>query len=242
MSASSPDIQAMKALPPAQRPCVHHLKGQIRFRPCTNDYVCGTCEFDQYFYDEYSVHAVVKPVGVLRVRGFKIPQGYYLHKGHAWARIEEGASVRIGVDDFALRLLGPLDRVEAPLMGKVVMQGRPQIELTRGEHRARLPAPLSGVVTAVNPKLRERGDLANQDPYAEGWVMTLQPKDLRKEIKRLMIAQQSAEFLEEEVDRLYSIMEEVQPLAADGGCLGTDLFGAMPQLGWERLTKSFLRT
>jgi len=127
-------------------------------------------------------------------------------------------------------------------MGKVVKQGKPHISIARGEHRASVLSPLSGVVTAVNPKLKEQGNLANQDPYTEGWVMTLHPHDLRKEIKDLVIAQQSLAFLEEEVERLHGIMEEILPLAADGGLLGKDLFGAMPQLGWERLTRAFLRT
>jgi glycine cleavage system H lipoate-binding protein len=243
MIDSTPQIQAMKALPPSQRPCLHHLKGRIPFKPCTNDYLCGNCEFDQYFYDEYAVHAVVRPVEVMEVEGFSVPQGYYLHSGHAWVKIEEGSSVRIGIDDFALSLMGPLDRVEAPLMGKVVKQGEPHVAVSREQHQAKLLSPLSGVITAVNPRLREQGNHANHDPYTEGWVMTLHPQNLRKEIKGLMIAQQTAEFLEQEVDRLHHLIEEVAaPLAADGGYLGKDVFGAMPQLGWERLTRSFLRT
>jgi glycine cleavage system H lipoate-binding protein len=242
MTQSTHDIQAMKTLPLSQRPCLHHLEGRIPFKPCTNDYHCSRCEFDQYFEDEFSVHAVVRPVEVMEVEGCRVPQGYYLHQGHAWVKIEEGSSVRIGIDDFALRLLGPLDRVETPLMGKAVAQGDPQVAVTRGEHHARLLSPLSGVVTAVNAKLREQGHLANDDPYTEGWVMTLHSKDLRREIKGLMIAEQSAKFLEQEVERLHHLIEEVSaPLAADGGTLGKDVFGAMPQLGWERLARSFLR-
>jgi len=243
MTNSAPDIQAMKTLPPSQRPCLHHLKGRISFKPCTNDYVCSRCEFDQYFDDEYTVHAVVRPVHLLEVDGVTIPQGYYLHHGHAWVKIEEGSSVRVGIDDFALRVLGPLDRIEAPLMGKVVEQGKPHMVISRSEHRATLLSPLSGVITAVNAKVREHGHLANQDPYADGWVTTLHPQNLRKEIKTLMIAPETEEFLEQEVDRLHHLIEEASaPLAADGGTLGTDVFGAMPQLGWERLTRSFLRS
>jgi glycine cleavage system H lipoate-binding protein len=242
MNNSAPDIQAMKALPPSQRPCLHHLKGRIPFKPCTNDYVCSRCEFDQYFDDEYTVHAVVRPVDVLEVKGVTVPQGYYLHPGHAWVKIEEGSSVRVGIDDFALRLLGPLDRIEAPLMGKVVQQGEPHMVIRRGVHRANLLSPLSGVITAVNPKVREQGHLANQDPYAEGWVMTLHPQNLRKELKTLMIDRETEGFLDHEVDHLHHLIEEVSaPLAADGGTLAKDVFGAMPQLGWERLTRSFLR-
>jgi glycine cleavage system H lipoate-binding protein len=242
MNPTAHHIQTMKTLPPTQRPCIHHVEGRIRFRACTNDYCCETCEFDQYFADEYTVHAVVEPVEINEVRSFKMPQGYYLHQGHAWAKIEEGSTVRVGIDDFALRLMGPLDRIEAPLMGKAVTQGKPHITAHRGEHSARLLSPLSGVVTAVNPKLRDQENRANEDPFTKGWIMTLHPQNLRKEIKDLMLAQQSLEFLEKELDRLHDIMEEALPFAADGGLLGKDLFGVMPQLGWERLTRTFLRT
>jgi glycine cleavage system H lipoate-binding protein len=243
MNCSTPDIQAMKALPPSQRPCLHHVRGRISFKSCTNDYVCSRCEFDQYFDAEYTVRAVVRPVDVFEVEGVKVPQGYYLHRGHAWVRIEEGASVRIGVDDFALRLLGPLDRIEAPLMGKTVQQGEPHAVLRRGEHQAHLLSPLSGVITAVNPKVRDQGSLANQDPYAAGWIITVHPHHLREDLRSLMIDRESEAFIEQEVDHLHHLIEEAStPLAADGGYLGRDVFGVMPQLGWERLTRSFLRT
>ncbi len=243
MNNSTRDIQAMKTLPPSQRPCLHHLEGRIPFKSCTNDYHCSRCEFDQYFDDEYTAYAVLRPVEALEVDGVLVPQGYYLHPGHAWVRIEEGSSVRVGIDDFALRLLGPLDRIEAPLMGKVMHQGEPQVAIHRGERRATLLSPVSGVVTAVNTKLRDQGHLANQDPYADGWIMTLHPENLRKELKALMIDRETEAFMEQEVEHLHHLIEEVSaPLAADGGTLSKDVFGAMPQLGWERLVSSFLRT
>jgi hypothetical protein len=51
--------EKLRALPLSKRPCIHHMKGRIEFRPCTNDYWCGNCDFDQYFHDQYSVHAVI---------------------------------------------------------------------------------------------------------------------------------------------------------------------------------------
>jgi len=230
-------------LPVAKRPCIHHMKKRIDFRACTNEYRCGSCDFDQYFHDQYSVHAVVNPVDVLDTKGFKIPQGYYFHSGHTWVKIEEASSVRIGVDDFALRLMGPLDRIEAPLMGKEVKQGRADIIVFRGKHQAKLLSPISGVVTDINATLRERGSLANDDPYAEGWVMKVQPQSLRRDLKGLMINKETRNFLGGEVEQLYNVIEEVAgPLAADGGDLGDDIFGSMPQLGWDRLTRLFLHT
>ena len=233
----------LRELPAWKQPCLHHMKGRIDFRACTHDYQCGNCEFDQYFSDQYTVHAVVRPVDVLDVKGFKFPHGYYLHRGHTWVKIEEGSTVRIGLDDFALRLLGPLDRVEAPLMGKQVEQDRDDILLSRSSNTARVQSPISGVVTDINPELREKGNLANQDPYTRGWVMRLHSDNLRRDLKNLMIGEQAGEYLDDEIDRLYRVIEEeAGPLAADGGYLGDDIFGNLPKTSWQKLTRLFLNT
>lgn len=231
----------LRDLPAWKQPCLHHMKGRIEFRACTHDYQCGNCEFDQYFSDQYTVHAVVRPVDVLDVKGFKLPHGYYLHRGHTWVKIEEGSTVRIGLDDFALRLLGPLDRVEAPLMGKQVEQDRDDILLSRSSNTARVQSPISGVVTDINPELREKGKLANDDPYTSGWVMRLHSDNLRRDLKNLMIGDQASQYLDGEIDRLYEVIEEeAGPLAADGGYLGDDIFGNLPQTSWQKLTRLFL--
>jgi glycine cleavage system H lipoate-binding protein len=231
----------LRDLPAWKQPCLHHMKGRIDFRACTHDYQCGNCEFDQYFSDQYTVHAVVRPVDVLDVKGFKLPHGYYLHRGHTWVKIEEGSTVRIGLDDFALRLLGPLDRVDAPLMGKELKQDRDDILLSRSSNTARVQSPISGVVTDINPELREKGNLANQDPYTRGWVMRLHSNSLRQDLKNLMIGQQASEYLDGEIDRLYEVIEEeAGPLAADGGYLGDDIFGNLPGTSWQKLTRLFL--
>ncbi|MGD8226803.1 MAG: glycine cleavage system protein H [Desulfobacteraceae bacterium] len=235
--------QKLRSQPATKRPCIHHMRGRIEFKICTNDYKCANCEFDQYFNDQYSVHAVMSPVDVLDVEGFKVPQGYYFHPGHTWIKVEEDSLVRVGIDEFALRLLGPLDRIEAPLMGKEVKQGGADIGVSRVANQARFLSPVSGVVTAINPKLRDEGELANQDPYSTGWVMSVHCNNLREELKNLMINNETEGFLEGEVARLYELIEEVAgPLAADGGDLSHDIYGHMPQLGWERITKTFLKT
>jgi glycine cleavage system H lipoate-binding protein len=217
------------------------MKRRINFRVCTNDYRCGKCDFDQFFHDEYSVAALVKPVDVLHIQGFRVPQGYYFHRGHTWIKIEEGSMARVGIDEFALRLLGPLDRIETPLMGKEVEQGRADIQIIRGENRARLLSPVTGVVTAFNHRARDDGSLVNDDPYTEGWIMSVHADALRQDLKNLMINNETSEFMGKELDRLYDLIEEVAgPLSVDGGHLGKDIYGGMPQLGWERLTEMFL--
>jgi glycine cleavage system H lipoate-binding protein len=235
--------EKLKERPQWQRPCLHHMKGRIEFKACNREYKCENCEFDQYFNDLYTVHAVVRPVDFLDIDGFKIPQGFYLHRGHAWMKVEEGSEVRMGVDDFALRLLGPLDQIEAPLVGKTLKQDRPDVLMRRGVHKAKILSPVSGVVTAINPKLREQGNLSNQDPYSDGWVLRAHAENIRQDLKNLMIGRETEDFYTKEIDRLYSVIEEESgPLAADGGQLGRDIYGSIPRVGWERLVSRFLHT
>ncbi|MGD8524376.1 MAG: glycine cleavage system protein H [Desulfobacterales bacterium] len=235
--------EKLKNLPSSKRPCIHYMKRRIDFRPCNQDYQCGNCEFDQYFSDQYSVHAVVRPINVIDIKGFKIPHGYYLHRGHTWVKIEENDTVRVGLDDFALRLLGPLDRIEAPLLGKEVRRNRADISLSRGTNVAEILSPVCGVVTASNSELRDRGNLANQDPYTDGWVMCLHSTNLRQDLKDLMIGDQASDYLDDEIDRLYQVIEEeAGPLAADGGYLGDDIYGNLAPKIWKKLTRQFLHT
>jgi len=232
----------LRAQPPWKRPCIHHMKGRIDFRTCTHDYYCGDCEFDQFFQDQFTVNAVMRPVDLMTARGVDIPQGYYLHPGHLWARLEEDGGVRVGLDDFARRVLGPPDRVEVPLVGKPVVRNQPAIWVLRKGRKAGFIAPVDGVVTEINPELLEGGEMLHGDPYASGWVMRVHSDTLRQDLKGLMIGDESREFLNGEVGRLFQMIEETAgPLAADGGNLGDDLFGNLPGIGWERLARAFFR-
>jgi len=49
--------------------------------------------------------------------------------------------------------------------------------------------------------------------------------------------------MSDEVGRLEGMIEDVAgPLATDGGFLTQDIYGNLPDLGWNNLTKAFLGT
>jgi glycine cleavage system H lipoate-binding protein len=232
---------ALLALPAHRRPCVHSMKQRIGFRNCTNAYVCGSCEFDQYFQDQFAVHAVLKPVAVQEIQGVQFPQGYYLHQGHSWLRMESGGEVRIGLDAFASRLFGRLETVDLPLMGKPLKQGQGSIGLGRQAWQAELLAPLSGVVTAANTQVLERPGLVEKDPYGEGWLLMAYADDLRSDMKALLMGEEASSHLEKEIEALHTIIEtQLGPLAADGGQLVGDIFSHLPQDCWDEVANRFL--
>jgi glycine cleavage system H lipoate-binding protein len=239
-----PSWQAMmRRQQPMSRLCRHSLTGRVPSRLCAYDYQCARCDFDQYLEDYLSPKTSSQPFEVHQVKGFEVPMGYYYHDGHTWARVESGGYVRVGMDDFSLKLLGQMDGFELPVMGKVVEQGAAGWGLKRSGNAAEVLSPVEGIIAEVNEDVREHPPAANQEPYSGGWLFVVRHNDIKTMMKRLMADSDGLEWIGAEVQTLEHMIEEVAgPLAADGGLLQSDVYGNMPQLGWTSLTKTFLKT
>lgn len=234
---------AMRLRPDMDRVCRHSLTQRIDTRICAYDYECGKCDFDQYFEDVWTTKNQSLPFEIQQVKGFDVPMGYYFHNGHAWARIESGGNIRIGLDDFSLKLLGQADAFDLPLMGKELDQGKAGWGLKRKDNNADVLSPIDGVIVEVNSKVRENPLVANREPYSDGWLFMVRTPDVKKTMNKLMTDQNSLAWINEEVSHLENMIEEVAgPLAADGGHLADDIYGNLPDLGWDKLTKKFLKT
>jgi glycine cleavage system H lipoate-binding protein len=234
---------AMRRRPALERTCRHSLAHRIEKRACAYDYECSTCDFDQFFEEVWTPKTMSVPSDMQEVKGFAVPMGYYFHAGHTWARIESGGYVRVGMDDFAHKLLGKADAFDLPLMGKELNRDRAGWGLKREEHLADVLSPLDGVIMEVNSEVGEHPGLANEKPYEHGWLFMVRTTSPKETVKKLMADADSLDWMVSEVNQLENMIEEAAgPLAADGGYLANDIFGNIPQLGWENLTKTFLRS
>jgi glycine cleavage system H lipoate-binding protein len=235
--------EALRRRPDLNRLCRHSLTHRIERRQCAYDYECAHCDFDQFFEDVWSAKTKSMPGEYQNVKGFDVPMGYYFHDGHTWARIESGGCIRVGMDDFALRLLGRPDALDLPLMGKEVDQGKAGWGLKRKDHEADVLSPVDGVIVEVNSELREKPGVANDGPYGEGWLFLIRTPDVKRSMKRLTVDSESVAWMSQEVAALEGMIEQVAgPLAADGGYLSDDIYGNLPALGWDKLTQTFLRS
>lgn len=235
--------ESMRRRPAMDRVCRHSLTQRINTRICAYDYECSKCDFDQYFEDVWTTKNKSMPFEIQQVKGFDVPMGYYFHNGHAWARIESGGYIRIGLDDFSLKLLGQADALDLPLMGKELDQGKVGWGLRRKKNQADVLSPVDGVIVEVNSNVRENPQVANREPYGDGWLFMIRTPDVKGTMNKLMTDQNSLAWINEEVSHLENMIEEVAgPLAADGGYLADDIYGNLPDLGWGNLTKKFLKT
>lgn len=241
-SAQTESLPPRMVLMMRKNKCRHMLSGRISYGLCSYAYDCERCPFDQMIQDT-SLMPNLRPPAIEKVVGFDVARDYYYHHGHAWARVEYGGRVRVGMDDFALRLLGPQDEIKLPALGSNVGQSDPAAILRRSGNEAATLSPVDGRVVAVNHNLLNRAAAANDAPYENGWLMVIQPKSLRKNLKNLLFDAESVAWTEDEASRLGALLggDSRYPLLATGGEAIKDIYGTVPEIGWERLVQEFLR-
>lgn len=225
------------------RTCRHALTGRADHRICPMNYNCDRCEFDQLFEDTLSPETGHSSLEFKDVKGFKFPNGYFAHNGHTWACIDSGGIIRVGMDDFAFKVLGGPDGFDLPLTGQELNQDRPGWGIKRNQNLADILSPVNGVITNVNHTVRTSPDLPEKMPYQDGWLFTVHNSDIKGAVKQLMPDEESITWLGNEVTTLEGMIEDITgPLSTDGGFLAKDVYGNLPTLGWNKLTHTFLKT
>ncbi len=232
---------AMRKHDSRDRTCRHTMTGRADHRNCPMNYNCNHCDFDQIFEDTLSP-ATAHGLGKIEdIKGFKLDPSGYFHSGHTWARIEEGGFIRVGMDDFAFKVLGSPDGFDLPLTGKELNQSQAGWGIKQRDNFADVLSPINGVITSVNHGVRKSPNLPEQDPYRDGWLFTVHNSDTKEALKTLMADGESSIWLNREVTTLEQMIEEVTgPLSADGGYLRSGVYANLPTLGWRNLTRKFL--
>jgi glycine cleavage system H lipoate-binding protein len=183
-------------------------------------------------------------VQMAEVFGFQVPTSdYYLHRGHAWAVVEDPGMVRVGMDDFSQKVLGAAEEIKIPAVGMVYYQDHICMAMVRQGRKASFLAPVDGAIAAVNPKVQENPRLIHDDPYGEGWLLKIMPTNLQPNLGNLFSGEANADWIYQESHRLMNLMEtEVGVTVPDGGTFIDDVFSHYPQLGWRPLVQQFLLT
>jgi len=227
----------------AERPCLHALTGRIDApKICPLNYECFHCAFDQMM-DDFDLAQLSNPPDYYLASGYKMAKGHYYHLGHCWVRFEHGGRVRIGFDDFLVRLFGAFQFLSLPPMGTTLQKNQVCMTFGRDDHRGAVLSPVTGTVLAVNNKVREHPEISHVDPYHEGWLFIVEPEMQKKNLKGLYYGKESMQWMEHEAQKLLNlIVPEYGQLAATGGQPISDVFGNFPELGWDLMVKAFLRT
>jgi glycine cleavage system H protein len=174
------------------------------------------------------------------VAGFQVPENLRYHAGHTWALSESRELVRVGIDDFASKLVGKIESIALPQRGRWVRQGQKIWTISRDGKSVDMVSPIEGTVTAVNEAVINDPELARKDPYGEGWLVTVQAPDSKINFRNLMGGTLARLWTEASALKLQSRMPmAVGALAQDGGVAVDDLTAHMPDEDWATLTREF---
>ena len=177
------------------------------------------------------------------VGGFEVRTNLRYHPGHTWALGESPNFVRVGLDDFAARLIGKIGEITLPKRGQWVRQGQKFVSIFRDGGKAELVSPIEGEVTGINEAILKDPALLGRDPYGEGWVMTVQAPDAKTSFRNLLGGALARKWMEEATTRLRARTSAFAgAMAQDGGVAVQDLTEHLSSQAWNELTAEFFLT
>ena len=175
------------------------------------------------------------------VSGFQVPENVRYHAGHTWALSESRELVRIGMDDFASKLVGKIESISLPQRGRWVRQGQKIWTIFRDGKSVDMVSPIEGTVSDINEAVVKDPELARKDPYGEGWLVTVQAPDSKINFRNLLGGALARMWTEDSALRLRKRMPIAMSaaLAQDGGVAVDDISAHLPNEDWATLTKEF---
>ncbi|GJM45081.1 MAG: glycine cleavage system H protein [Gemmatimonadota bacterium] len=127
-----------------------------------------------------------------------IPQELRYTKEHEWVLLDDGVAI-VGITDFAQAELGDIVYVELPTIGASLATTEAFGNVESVKSVSDLYAPISGVVADINTRLADSPETMNTDPYGEGWLLRLDPKDAG-EVNQLLTAKEYGEYIGAEAE------------------------------------------
>src|ERR1700741_1746027 len=174
------------------------------------------------------------------VGGFQVPEKLRYHPGHTWALSERPSLVRIGMDEFASKLSGKVERIALPQRGQWIRQGQKVWTLHRDGTSVDMLSPIEGSVADINEAVIQNPELARKDPYGEGWLVTVQSPDAKTNFRTLLGGALARWWTEESASRLQRRMPmALGALAQDGGVAMDNVAAQIPDKDWAALAKEF---
>lgn len=174
---------------------------------------------------------------------FNLAKNIYYHPGHTWAAPEGDNLVRIGMDDFAAKLLGKADAFELPAIGDRMEQGDAGLKVRFDSKEVELLSPVNGEVVAVNKDALASPELAEKDPYNKGWLLKIKAPKMHSNLKNLLTGKLAVAWMENTVQTLRQRMAgELGVVMQDGGLPVSGFAKELAPEKWDEIAADFFLT
>ncbi len=175
---------------------------------------------------------------------FRFPtEDMYFHQGHVWAKMEDEDVVKVGIDDFAQKLVGKIDSIKVPEIGSAVTQGGKGWTLKVDSKSIDMLSPVDGKILAINRTLVDSPESINEDPYGDAWLMKVQVPEISANMKNLLSGKVAGRWMEEVKEDLFSRMNyNLGTLYQDGGVPVNGIARNLNQEKWDEIAREFFLT
>jgi CheY-like chemotaxis protein len=176
---------------------------------------------------------------------FVLPGGVFISAGHVWANVTVPGLVRIGMDDFARKMIGRIDAIEFPAKGSVVRKGERLFAIRQGERLAIFKSPITGKINSVNSELAQNLAWLEKQPYEKGWICSIKPDQLAAELESLKIGEKAATWYQQEIKRVRELLAPESGKGHFGGVveMASLVEGQLEEMDekmWEKFAATFL--
>jgi len=210
-------------LPIYAKTCRHVMTGGVDSRICQNGFDCRVCDFHAKFIPENA-----PPDPALKTRnatesvfGLTLKSGRMYHRGHTWVEKDADGTLKVGLDEFAQRVLGTPDKVELPEVGTRLEVNGTGWHIRKGEAQIRILSPVDGEVVGTGND-------------SSGYYLKVKPIG-GLDLRHLLKGSEIRPWLMREIERLqFSLAgKSIGASLADGGELVNDLPGNYPDADWD---------
>lgn len=123
---------------------------------------------------------------MVAIEGYNLPEDLYYTKDHTYARIEDDGTVTVGLDAFGARAAGEIEFIDLPMEDDEFEAREAFGSLESAKWVGGLIMPVGGKVISVNEDVEDDFDLLTETPYGEGWLIKVQPSNLKDDLKVLI--------------------------------------------------------
>jgi glycine cleavage system H protein len=177
---------------------------------------------------------------------FRAPGGIFFAPSHTWLSLFPSGNVRIGADDFVLRMMENPTVVFLKNIGTRAKKGEPLFQLQEGSRTLTVRSPIDGEILATNEDVKKHPELLKQMLFSGGWAYTVKPQRT-SELTQLLLGENSRAWIQKELGRLRDFIADahhqgspVPVLLQDGGVPVEGTLKCLSAEQCERFEQQFL--
>jgi glycine cleavage system H lipoate-binding protein len=218
---------------------LHYILG--RLDPFQDERISNPISLSIKIHEEF--------IKLLKSGELLIPKGLFISDGHLWYKALPGGNIKIGIDDFTLKLLGKIDKIKLNSPGEILNKRGGMCVIKQGRKKLKFCSPIEGTIIQVNDALNKKVETLLADPYEQGWLYIAKPaidvtylsQEGEIDIPREEWMKGEIEKLSDFVVREYPSRKKLDQMLQKDKVPLDGLLQNMDGYAWYRFQENFLR-